>query len=203
MKVLGIGITGGIGSGKSYVCRLFEERGYRVYYADQRAKLLMTEDEVLVSGVKSLFGPESYHEDGSLNRAHVGKIAFGDPEKLQQLNALVHPATGRDYLRWIGEIPADYPHDFVLKEAAILYESGAYKASDAVITVYAPKNIRLQRVLERDGADEQSVLQRMNKQWPEWKKLRRADFYIINDGKEALGPQIETAITFFAAKAKG
>lgn len=198
MKRMGIGITGGIGSGKSFVCRLFEERGYSVYYADQRAKALMVKDETLVAGVKSLFGNEAYLADGSLNRVHVGQIAFSDPEKLQSLNALVHPATGRDYLNWIATIPADYQHPFVLKEAAILYESGAYKTSDGVISVYAPKSIRLARVSKRDSATEEGVLQRMDKQWSELEKLKRADFYILNDGKHELAPQIEAAIDFFS-----
>lgn len=196
MKIKGIGITGGIGSGKSYVCRLFEERGFRVYYADARAKWLMNHEPRLVAGVKDLFGEQAY-QDGTLNRAHVGEIAFSQPEKLQQLNALVHPATGRDYLEWVQSTPANYPHSFVLKEAAILYESGAYKASDGVITVYAPKNLRLQRVMQRDGVKEDAVLQRMNKQWPEWRKLRRADFMIINDGEHELEPQIEAAVQWF------
>ncbi|MFK7922613.1 MAG: dephospho-CoA kinase [Bacteroidia bacterium] len=198
---MGIGITGGIGSGKSYVCRLFEERGYSVYYADQRAKGLMIKDEELIAGVRDLFGSEAYLADGSLNRIHVGQIAFSDPEKLQALNALVHPATGRDYLNWIARIPADYPHPFVLKEAAILYESGAYKSSEGVISVYAPKSIRLARVSNRDSTTEANVLQRMDKQWPELEKLKRADFYILNDGKHDLAPQIEAAIDFFRAKA--
>ncbi len=198
MKRLGIGITGGIGSGKSYVCRLFEERGYQVYYADQRAKLLMINDPILVAGVKEIFGEEAYHKDGSLNRPHVGKIAFSNPDKLKALNGVVHPATGRDYLQWFSDIPEDYPHPFVLKEAAILYESGAYKSSDAVISVYAPKEIRLARVRQRDNTDEMSVLQRMDKQWAELEKLKRADFYIINDGKHELEAQIEAAIQFFS-----
>ncbi|MEM6347565.1 MAG: dephospho-CoA kinase [Bacteroidota bacterium] len=195
---MGIGITGGIGSGKSYVCRLFEERGYSVYYADQRAKLLMSSDPILVAGVKKIFGEEAYHQNGSLNRAHVGQIAFGNPEKLQALNGVVHPATGRDYLQWLANIPADYPHPFVLKEAAILYESGAYKTSDAIISVYAPKELRLARVIQRDNTEELSVLQRMDKQWAELEKLKRADFYIINDGEHDLGSQIEAAIQFFS-----
>ncbi len=196
MNLKGIGITGGIGSGKSYVCRLFEERGFRVYYADARAKWLMNHDAELVAGVTALFGEEAY-QSGTLNRVYVGNIAFAQPEKLAQLNALVHPATGKDYLNWLQETPAGYPHPFVLKEAAILYESGAYKAADAVITVYAPKNLRLQRVMQRDGVKEEAVLQRMDKQWPESKKLDRADYTILNDGEHDLGPQIEAAIGFF------
>ena len=198
MNIKGIGITGGIGSGKSYVCSLFEQRGFRVYYADQRAKWLMHHEPALVAGVKDLFGEEAYLPDGTLNRAYIGKIAFTHPAVLKKLNALVHPATAKDYLDWVQNTPSDYPHSFVLKEAAILYESGAYKASQGVITVYAPKHIRLQRVLARDQVSPDEVLKRMDKQWPEWKKLRRADFYIVNDGEHELEPQIEEAMRYFS-----
>ena len=195
-----VGITGGIGSGKSLVGRIFTSLGYRLYEADARAKLLMIENPRIVKGVKKLFGKESYGEDGSLNRAFIGKAVFNDQKKLQQLNAIVHPETGRDYLEWVAATPADYDKPFVLKEAAILYESGAYKSTDAVLSVYAPQLLRIQRVMDRDQTPAAAVTARMDKQWSEWEKYRRADFTIINDGNHLLLPQIKASIQFFSTR---
>ncbi|MEO1449773.1 MAG: dephospho-CoA kinase [Bacteroidota bacterium] len=194
-----IGITGGIGSGKSFVCSLFEKLGYAIYSADARARILMTEDAVLVAGVKDLFGEQAYLPDGSLNRALIGGIVFHDADKLAQLNALVHPATGRDYLAWHEKVAqSDYDKAFALKEAAILFESGAYKTSNGVISVYAPKQLRLERVMARDKVKKEAVEARMRKQWPEIEKQRRADFLFINDGLHHLLPQVKAAIQFFS-----
>ncbi|MEL6729615.1 MAG: dephospho-CoA kinase [Bacteroidota bacterium] len=193
-----VGITGGIGSGKSLVGHIFTSLGYRLYEADARAKSLMIENQRIIDGVKNLFGEASYGKDGSLNRAFIGKIVFSDQEKLQQLNAIVHPETGRDYLEWVAATPDDYDKPFVLKEAAILYESGAYKSTDAVLSVYAPQSVRIQRVIDRDQTHAAAVKARMDKQWSEWEKYRRADFTIINDGNHLLLPQVKAAIQFFS-----
>ncbi|MEL6624618.1 MAG: dephospho-CoA kinase [Bacteroidota bacterium] len=193
-----VGITGGIGSGKSLVGQIFTSLGYRLYEADARAKSLMIENQRIIDGVKNLFGEASYGKDGSLNRAFIGKIVFSDQEKLQQLNAIVHPETGRDYLEWVAATPDDYDKPFVLKEAAILYESGAYKSTDAVLSVYAPQSVRIQRVIDRDQTHAAAVKARMDKQWSEWEKYRRADFTIINDGNHLLLPQVKAAIQFFS-----
>ncbi|MEL6133908.1 MAG: dephospho-CoA kinase, partial [Bacteroidota bacterium] len=189
-----VGITGGIGSGKSLVGRIFVSLGYRLYEADSRAKILMIENPRIVEGVKGLFGAEAYLDDGTLNRAYIGKIVFNDQHKLQQLNAIVHPETGRDYLEWVAATPKDYDKSFVLKEAAILYESGAHKSTDAVLSIYAPQSLRIQRVADRDQTDTSAVKARMDKQWAEWEKYRRADFTIINDGIHLLLPQVKAAI---------
>lgn len=202
-QVRSVGITGGIGSGKSLICNTFRSLGYRVYDADSRAKALMAEDAELVSGIKALLGEAAYRPDGSLDRAYVGGIVFQNPDKLAQLNQLVHPATGRDFARWMAETPEDYRKPFVLKEAAILYESGAWKQSDGVISVYAPKSLRLRRVMARDQAPEEAVIARMDKQWPELEKLRRADFAIFNDGEHLIAPQVAAAIRFFMEKWAG
>lgn len=198
MRISHIGITGGIGSGKSTVGKIFSSLGYRLYHADVRAKALMTDNPRVVQKVTELFGAEAYFEDGSLNRALIGKIVFQDSQMLTQLNAIVHPETGRDYVEWSQATPLDYSKRFVLKEAAILYESGASAYSDAVITVYAPISTRLTRVMSRDQTDEETVLARMHKQWPELDKLRRADFVIVNDGKHPLIPQVLAAIKYFS-----
>ena len=202
MNIQHIGITGGIGSGKSTIGRIFTSLGYRLYHADARAKQLMVENPVIMSGVKTLFGEQAYLEDGSLNRKLIGQIVFNDQKLLQQLNSIVHPETGKDYLAWVQTTPKTYSKSFMLKEAAILYESGAYLLSDSVMSVYAPKELRIKRVMARDKVDRQTVLGRMSKQWNEVEKLRRAEFAFINDGKHALIPQVLAAIRYFEGKAE-
>ncbi|GAB4422183.1 MAG: dephospho-CoA kinase [Bacteroidia bacterium] len=199
--IYNIGITGGIGSGKSTVCRIFASMGYRVYEADARAKALMNEDEALRAAIQDLLGREAYDADGQLDRAYVGRQVFGQPDRLQRLNAIVHPATARDYHRWIGETPADYDRAFVLKEAAILFESGADRGTDGTIAVYAPETLRLARAMHRDGTDAEAIRARMHRQWPEQDKLRRADFVIYSDMQHPLVPQVLAAIRFFGARA--
>lgn len=198
-----VGITGGIGSGKTTVARVFEALGYRIYYADLRAKLLMQEDPALRQGITELFGPEAYSAEAELNRTVIAEKAFHTPELLAKLNALVHPRTGADYLQWLADTPADYKLPFVLKEAAILYESGAWRGVGAVLSVYAPKQLRLARVLARDPLSREQTLQRMARQWPEAEKLRRADFVIYNDGSHPLLLQIREAIGAMRSMAAG
>lgn len=193
MGINQIGITGGIGSGKSTVGRILTSLGYKMYHADVRAKKLMTEDQELVKQVKELFGEEAYLPDGSLNRTLIGSVVFNDAAALAKLNGIVHPATARDYQGWAQSLK-HYSKKFALKEAAIMYESGAYKYSDAIITVYAPKQIRIERVMQRDQVEASVVQARMSKQWPEIEKLRRAEFIIVNDGRHALIPQVLEAI---------
>lgn len=194
-----IGITGGIGSGKSYAGRLLIERGYRVYEADAQAKALMVNDPDLVAGIKALFGEAAYLPDGQLDRALIGGRVFADEGLLAALNALVHPATARDFRAWVAATPATYPHSLVFKEAAILYESGADRDADGVITVYAPATLRLQRAMQRDGVSPAAIRARMARQWPEHARLARADFAIFNDGIHPVAPQVEAALRYFAA----
>lgn len=184
-----LGITGGIGSGKSLVASILSKTGVPVYYADDRAKSLMNTNEELIKAIKELLGEEAYLEDGTLNRPFVGSQVFGNSEKLSSLNAIVHPATGRDFFDWTEACKAK-GHDLIAKEAAILFESGAYLACDRITTVYAPGSIRIKRVMARDAVSREAVLARMSKQWTEWKKIRRSDWIIINDGSHALIPQV-------------
>lgn len=146
-RPLQIGITGGIGSGKSLVCRMFACLGVPVYDADSRAKSVMTTDGILVMQIKKEFGGLSYHADGSLNRNYLAGTVFNNPERLEVLNKLVHPRVGEDYLKWLDK---QREHAYVLKEAALLYESGSYKALDKVIVVHAPEAVRVARVRQRD-----------------------------------------------------
>jgi dephospho-CoA kinase len=187
-KTLQIGITGGIGSGKSLVCKIFECMGIPVYDADSHAKELMTTDGILISDIKKEFGVLSYNGDGSLNRAYLGSTVFNDPERLKTLNMLVHPRVGEDYKQWIDQ-NKNYP--YVLKEAALLFESGSYQLLDKVIVVHADEDIRLKRVLKRDRhRTTDQVLAIIRNQMPEEEKLKRADFVVRNDETMLLIPQI-------------
>lgn len=182
-----VGITGGIGSGKTTVCRIFQSLRVPVYFADDRAKAIMAEDEDLKAALVDHFGADVYQQDGSLNRIWLAGQVFGDPQKLEQLNAIVHPAVGRDAENWQAQ-HEDAP--YTLKEAALLFEAGSYRRLDKIIVVTAPEELRIQRVMERDKIDEGSVRQRMDRQWPQEKKVALADYVIENDGSRGLIPQV-------------
>ncbi len=192
-----IGVTGGIGSGKSTVCRIFQHLGYSVYSADDRAKAVMVSYKPLVKQLKELFGEEAYFPDGSLNRKWIGAQVFSNKEKLQALNSLVHPAVHRDFHQWVEKLKLSYHKSFVLYEAAILFESGGKDRVNGVITVFAPKTLRIQRVVSRDRVSPEQVEARMNNQWPDHKKLALADFVIYNDEKHMLIPQVFEAVRFW------
>ncbi len=181
-----IGITGGIGSGKSTVCGIFAELGIPIYYADERAKAVMNEDAELKAAIISAFGPDAY-SDGRLDRAFLAAQVFSSSERLGQLNALVHPAVAKDFMKWV----ADHAHHpYLIKEAAILFESGAYKAVQETVLVAAPEAVRVARVVLRDGVTEAEVRQRMAHQWPEERKAAMADHIVVNDGRSLLIPQV-------------
>ncbi len=186
MTIKKIGITGGIGSGKTTVCRIFEALGIPVYYADVRAKQLMVEDKKLIQNIISTFGEESYI-DGILNRSHLANLVFRDKKLLEKLNGIVHPALGRDYEQWRDQ-QRDVP--YTLEEAAILFEMSGHKRMDKVIVVSAPLEIRIKRVMERDGVEKQSVLDRVSKQMPQEEKVKLADFIVLNDGQHGLIEQV-------------
>jgi len=179
-------VTGGIGSGKTLVCSVLEKLGIPVYHADLQARQLMNEDLNLKEKIIDLFGEEAYL-DGALNRRFLAGSVFSDERKLSGLNALVHPAVRRDYTRWINQqegVP------YVVEEAAILFESGAALLMDLKVLVYASEEVRIKRVIKRDGVDEANVRGRMKNQMDEEDKRRLADLVIVNDGKEMLLPQI-------------
>lgn len=176
--MLKIGITGGIGSGKTTVCKVFETLGIPVFYADIEAKELMVSDPILIAGVKAAFGQESYFDTGALNNKHIAQIVFNNQTELDKLNALVHPAVFRAFDRWEETIPSTVP--YTLKEAALLFESGSYQMCDKNILVTAPLELKLQRVMERDGASREQVLARMDKQFTDEQKVKMADYFIEN-----------------------
>lgn len=180
-----VGITGGIGTGKSTVCKIFEILKVPVLYADDVAKEVMLQNIGVRSQLVELFGKETYI-DNQLNRQHIAGIVFKDAEKLRRLNAIVHPATLQAFEDWSNHQDAAY----VLKEAALMFESGADKMNDFNITVTAPLALRIQRVMKRDQCTEEDVIARMNKQWPEEEKINRSNAVIVNDGKHGLIEQI-------------
>lgn len=181
------GITGGIGSGKSTVCRVFEQLGVPVYYADDRAKWLMA--NTLREPLTALFGEQTWLADGTLDRAYLARQIFGSPELLARMNALVHPAVYKDGDRWHADQMAAGAA-YTLKEAALHYESGGYVHMDRMIVVTAPEELRIRRVVARDGVAPEAVRARMEHQLPESEKVARADFIIYNDGEQLLLPQI-------------
>lgn len=186
--MLNIGITGGIGSGKSTVCKIFESIGIPVYYADDRSKFLMANNTEVIEKVKALLGDDVY-TDGRPNRKKIAEIVFNNNEKLKALNAIMHPAVREDSTKWQAKMKKK-GHPYVLREAALVYETEMDKTLDTVIVVDAPKAIRIKRVMERDGVSENEVKARMDKQMPQSEKNKRADYLIKNDGKTELIPQV-------------
>ncbi|UYZ62160.1 dephospho-CoA kinase [Hymenobacter weizhouensis] len=188
--MLKIGITGGIGSGKSVVCRLFQVLGAPVYDSDARAKWVMSHDARLREELTAAFGSETFNAQGQLNRTYLARVAFPNPAQLTRLNALVHPHVGRDFEQWAAARQAE-GHRYALKEAALLYESGAYRQLDQIITVYAPAAVRQARVLRRDPHRTADDIQNiMGKQLSEEEKMQRAEHVIHNDDAHLLIPQV-------------
>jgi dephospho-CoA kinase len=187
--MLKVGITGGIGTGKTTVCTIFSSMGIPVYYADDRAKWLMQHDENLVAQLKAAFGEQVYAPDGQLDRAYLSSLVFNNAEQLNILNGIVHPAVFMDGFSWEQEM-AEAGHAYVLREAALLVETGSYKLLDKLIVVSAPLELRIERVMARDNCSREAVLSRIDKQLPEAEKLKLADFVIQNDGVQSLVPQV-------------
>jgi len=187
-RPLQIGITGGIGSGKSLVSKIFGILGVPAYDADSRAKKLMTTDGILIQQIKKEFGSLSYNVKGDLNREFLSSTVFKHPEKLKQLNALVHPRVAEDYRHWV---EAHSACKYVLKEAALLYESGSYQGLDKIILVTAPIETRIKRVLVRDPQRTKQEVERIiQNQLSEEEKEMRANFIIRNNESELIVPLV-------------
>ena len=181
-----VGVTGGIGSGKSTICKVFHQLGVAIYDADGRGKALLKEDVLVKEQVVSAFGTEAYHSDGSVNKVYLADKVFSDSEALATLNGIVHPSVRIDFERWVCEQKGPY----VLKEAAILIESGAYQDCDEVIVVEANIESRLKRVIDRDQADESQVRERMNAQMSDEERNKYAHHTIDNNEDQLIIPQI-------------
>lgn len=187
MRPLLVGLTGGIGSGKSLVARIFSCLNVPVYDADSRAKMLMNSDSVLVASIQKEFGKEAYDQNGVLNRKYLAATVFNNPEKLKTLNQLVHPRVQADTEKWVLE---NSGCTYLIKEAALLFESGSFQNLDNIIVVTAPQNVRVSRVMQRDGRSQQEVESIIRNQMAEEEKAARADFIIRNDESELVIPQV-------------
>jgi len=182
-----VGITGGIGSGKSLVRKIFSCLGVPTYDADSRAKEVMTTDRILIQQIQKEFGDLAYNLQGVLNRKYMSEQVFSQPDRLEKLNSFVHPRMKEDYKSWLSQQTSVY----VIKEAALLYEAGTAKDLDKVIAVYAPESIRIARVVKRDphrnvAAVKEVMLQQMNEE----EKRNKADFVILNDESILVIPQV-------------
>jgi len=183
--VLRVGLTGGIGSGKTTVAKIFELLGVPVYYADEAAKRIMNEDEELKKSIQKQFGEAAY-KGGELDRAYLSSKVFNDPFQLEMLNALVHPATIRDAANWMDRQQTAY----TIKEAALIFESAASEQLDFVIGVYAPVDLRLKRTMHRNGVSREEVVKRMSNQIDERIKMKLCDFVVYNDEEQLVIPQV-------------
>ncbi|MDZ4809166.1 MAG: dephospho-CoA kinase [Bacteroidota bacterium] len=180
-----VGLTGGIGSGKTTVAKVFETLGIPVYYADDRTKYLMNTDETLKASIIQHFGNDTY-KNGELDRKYLAAIVFNNKEKLELLNSLTHPITIRDADKWMKQQTTPY----TIKEAALLFESGAAQQLDYIIGVYAPQHIRVKRVVQRDNLPVEDVMKRISRQIDEEMKMKLCDFIITNNDHQLVIPQV-------------
>lgn len=183
--VIKVGLTGGIGSGKTTVAKIFELLQVPVYYADAASKSLYTTDKELMESVKKHFG-EAVYKNNELDRSALAALVFNDPNKLALLNSLVHPPTIRHAEAWMAAQTTPY----IIKEAALLFESGSAGSLDYIIGVYTPKHLRLKRVMDRDSITREEVLHRMDRQIEESIKMKLCDFVVINNEQELVIPQV-------------
>lgn len=183
--MLRVGVTGGIGSGKSLVCGIFRTLGVPVMDADQTARYLMEHDVDLIKNIKAIFGEKAYNGQ-QLNRTYLSETVFSQPDKLAQLNALVHPAAIAFGRVWFAQQTTPY----AIKEAAIFFESGTHTEVAIMVGVWAPEKLRIARVMARSQLSEAEVRARMSRQMPEEEKMQRCDYVLKNDGSEALIPQV-------------
>jgi len=173
MKV--IGLTGGIGSGKTTISKMFAALGIPIYYADEEAKKLMNTSKVIQDNLILLFGEKAY-QNNILNRAFIANIVFNDAKKLQNLNSIVHPEVNKHFKKWLENQEAVY----IIQENAIIFESNNEAKFDAIITVTAPRNVKIERVMQRDSASEKMVLDRMNNQLGDAVKIEKSTYIIHN-----------------------
>ncbi len=189
--MLKVGITGGIGSGKSLVCNIFNVLGTPVFNSDTVAKTIVNSNEDVRKQLIKNFGAAIYQTDYTINRSLLAKLIFNDAKALETVNSIVHPAVRRAFLNWTVQ---NSEKKIVIKEAAILFESGAYKDLDKIITVVAPEDIRIERIMKRDNATLETIKSRMNNQLSDEEKVKLSNFVIHNDNKMMLLPQILTVL---------
>jgi dephospho-CoA kinase len=185
-EVLKIGITGGIGSGKSTVCSVFKSLEIPVYHADERAKYLAATNREIHQQIVKVFGQEAYNPSG-YNKKYIASIVFNDGKLLKKLNDIIHPYVSEDFKNWAGQY---HEAPYIIEEAAILFESGSNKIMNYVIFVDSPLELRLERVIARDKTSREGILKRINQQWPADKIRQLADWVVNNNNKQLILPQI-------------
>ncbi len=185
--VIKVGITGGIGSGKTMVCKVFKLLGIPVFYSDEESKKLLFYDADINRRISKQFGTAVIGNQGTIDKGKLAIVVFSNKEKLEQLNAILHPAVALRFEEWVKE---HHESKYILKEAAILFESGANKQVDTVITVIAPVGLRIQRAMQRDEITREQVLERMKNQMNEEEKIKLSQFTIQNDDEQLLIPQV-------------
>jgi len=181
-----VGITGGIGSGKTFVCRVLKAMGYPVFFSDKEAKEILTSSPLVKKQITNLFGQNSYLKNGDLNRQYLSSQIFNDKNKLEQMNQIVHPAVRESFKIWTQKQASN----IVFNEAAILFETGAFKIYDKTILITASKETKIKRIQKRDNISIENIKSRMNSQWTDEKKKPLADFIITNDENKMLIPQL-------------
>lgn len=182
-----VGLTGGIGVGKTVCADIFSLLGVPIYNSDNEAKLIMVQDEDVKYAIKDIFGSKSYNGDGTLNRGHLASLIFSDKLLLAKMNDIVHPAVREHFRKWVKK---NQQQKYIIQESALIFETGSYKSFDKIILVHAAEEVRIERVIKRDKSSEEEVLARMKKQLPQEEKLEFADYVIINDNKRPLIKQI-------------
>ena len=180
-----VGVTGGIGSGKTLICKVFEKLGVSVFYADSEAKRILNEDEEVKKRISEKFGPGIYNENG-INKANLAHIVFNDNEALGTINEIIHPVVRQRFERWLNQQQAPY----AIEEAAILIETGAHRDLDYTILVYAPRELRISRAMERDNKSRKEIETRMDHQMPDEDKFKKVNSVIYNDNSRMVIPQV-------------
>lgn len=180
-----IGLTGGIGSGKTTVAKLLEKEGFPVYYSDEESKKILQSPEIKIRVIE-IFGNQILSDD-LIDRKKLANIVFQHPEKLKELNAILHPAVKKHFEEWVTKNASE---PFLVKEAAILFESGAYKYCDIILTIVASEALRIQRVMERDHCSKEAVVDRMKNQWTDSQRVEKSDFVIANENLEQTQKEI-------------
>ena len=188
--MLKVGITGGMGTGKTFVSQLFKLLNIPIYDSDSRAKWLCDHDQVVVSSIKNLLGADAYTREGNYNKPFVAKLIFNNPALKIKLEQIIHPAVQADSEKWFSDLISTRLYPYAIKEAALLFESGSSKYLDKIIVVDAPLSKRIQRIQIRDNKSKEEIATRINNQWPNEEKVKLADFIIMNDEIHPVIPQV-------------
>lgn len=182
-----VGVTGGIGSGKSVVCKVFKQLGVLVYDADFEAKRILVENQSVISQIKKTFGDDVYLSNNKIDKKKLASLIFTDKKALEKINSIVHPAVFKDFENWS---KLQQNQKYVIIESALLFETNYYKQLNKIISVLSPLELRIERILKRDNTTKQDILNRINSQSSDEKKSKQSDFIIKNDDENLLIPQI-------------